>query len=102
MIVNLAWPVSDGRQRITSVIVRVPSPSIELDQPPRGVNRLAWRIAQISGLSVETAALINLDDAEAIVDAYEIVATRFCETAHVIAGAAKTMRELAAPAAERA
>jgi hypothetical protein len=97
MIINLTYPISDSRHRITSVIVRVPPPTVDLDHPPRGANKLVWRIAQVTGLSPELAGFINLDDAEAIVDAYEVISTRFCEQAHVIAGAANAMRELAAP-----
>ena len=87
--VRLSHPLASGPRLIDVVEVRIPSPSSNLARPPRGVKPVIWRLTQITDVPVEAMQHVNVDDAEAIVDAHERLCAEFRAD---VAGVRETLR----------
>lgn len=71
MSVKLQRPIYRGPVRITDVEVRMPLRSVDLTRPPRGVSDVAWFLSNVTDLTIADADELDLDDAEAILEAYD-------------------------------
>ena len=87
MRLTLLNPIPVGPRSIDALEVSMPPPSVDLTRPPRGGDRLRWHLGQITALPTETAALLSIEDAERVLDLYDLVVAEARAAVRAINGA---------------